>query len=373
MKRYSVQMVRDGRAKYYYIQDSENYEIVPWASKYLMHKVRSGKSPNTIRREAFAVCSYFEYLHDKQLTLEDVGKLNFEKQYEHFVAFLHCLKRGEHRAEEEKQKPIANATCNAYLKAVFRFFNYLEMESGQGQMLKVLSYNYEYSHNSVGVRRTIQWRSFKGYLKEKENKPRAAEQDEIITILEACTNCRDQLLILLMAETGFRIGEILGVNYCKDIDYTRHTIKACFRDDNENDARAKNAEYREAKISDDTFEFLLCYLSEYRDLLQNQSYLFVNIEGKTAGKALKVESVYDMLDRMEKKTSIKLTPHMLRRYFANMRRKAGWGLELIQQAIGHKNIQTTIRYLNIQDDELLQASETFYRQHSALYPVEQLL
>ena len=146
-----------------------------------------------------------------------------------------------------------------------------------------------------------------------------------------------------------------------------------FRDDNENDARAKNAEYRKAKISDDTFEFLMYYLAEYRELLQHQNFLFINITGETAGHPLKVESVYDMLRRTEKKTGIDLTPHMFRRYFANMRRKDGWRLELIQQALGHKHLNTTIRYLNIMDDELIEASQEFYAKHSALYGVNQLL
>ena len=127
------------------------------------------------------------------------------------------------------------------------------------------------------------------------------------------------------------------------------------------------------KISDETFEFLMYYLAEYRELLQHQRFLFINIAGKTAGQPLKIDSVYDMLNRMEKKTGIDLTPHMLRRYFANMRRKAGWRLELIQQALGHKHIETTIKYLNIVDDELLEASEEFYAKHSALYGVKNLL
>ena len=63
--------------------------------------------------------------------------------------------------------------------------------------------------NAIGVRRTIRSRSFKGYLKEEERNVRAAERNEIVTILEACTNCRDQVLILLTSELGFRIGELI--------------------------------------------------------------------------------------------------------------------------------------------------------------------
>ncbi len=69
---------------------------------------------------------------------------------------------------------------------------------------------------------------------------RAVEQNEILVLLQSCTNCWDQLLILLAVETGYRIGELLGIDYTKDIDFRNHTIRMYFRDDNENRTRTKN-------------------------------------------------------------------------------------------------------------------------------------
>ena len=103
--------------------------------------------------------------------------------------------------------------------------------------------------------------------------------------------------------------------------------------------RPKNAAYRRSKVSDATFQFLLFYLSKYREFLQHQPMLFVNIEGETKGKALQVDAVYRMLERMEKKTGI----------------------------------HTTIKYLNLVDDQLMEASDQYYAKHSALYDVEKLL
>ena len=177
----------------------------------------------------------------------------------------------------------------------------------------------------------------------------------------------------MLAETGFRIGEMLGVEYTKDIDYQKHTVRVRFRDDNENKARAKNSEYRQSLISKETFKFLMDYLVENGKLLQHQNYLFINISGKTAGQALKVDSVYDMFGRMEKKTGIKLTPHMLRRYFAMERWNAGWPLELVSQALGHRHLETTIKYLSIMDDKLIEASNDFFEKHSDDYGMKQLL
>ena len=61
-------------------------------------------------------------------------------------------------------------------------------------------------------------------FQSEERNVRAATRKEIITVLQSCTNCRDQLLILILAETGFRIGEVLGIDYTKDIDYQKSLI-----------------------------------------------------------------------------------------------------------------------------------------------------
>ena len=97
------------------------------------------------------------------------------------------------------------------------------------------------------------------------------------------------------------------------------------------------------------------------------------LTGEDSGKPLKVNTVYAMLRRLEVKTGIKATPHMLRHYFANARRKDGWKLEMISQALGHRNIETTMKYLNITEDELIEVSDAFYNRHQAMYGVQNLL
>lgn len=42
-------------------------------------------------------------------------------------------------------------------------------------------------------------------------------------------------------------------------------------------------------------------------------------------------------------------------------------------AYGHKHTDTTIKYLNIVDDQLMEASDQYYAKHSVLYDVEKLL
>ena len=68
-----------------------------------------------------------------------------------------------------------NGTCNAYLKDVFRFCIYRKRNLANLVGLKVLSYSQFTAVDSVGLKKTIRSRSFKGYLKEEEHKARTAK------------------------------------------------------------------------------------------------------------------------------------------------------------------------------------------------------
>ena len=64
---------------------------------------------------------------------------------------------------------------------------------------------------------------------------------------------------------------------------------------------------------------------------------------------------------------------MLRHYFANERRKAGWDILLISKALGHAKIETTENYLHIEDEELEAASDAYFEKSAAKPDISQLL
>ena len=372
MNPYTVEKIQDGSVIYFFIRCMEDMSIMPLPTKYLTHMTKARKSPNTVKRTAFSISYYMSYLEDKGVMLGEVSELAYSEQHTHFTEFLYWLKNGNHNGERERKQP-SNSTCNTYLRDVFGWFTFLELEYEQFHDLKVLSSRVVSFSNNVGVRFSVTCRTFKGYFKEDEHIGRTIEKDSIITLLEACVNCRDQLMLLLLSETGFRIGEILGIRYTQDIDYNKRIIRVMYREDNDNFARAKNAEYRRAKISQDTFDILMYYLAENRELLKDGDYLFINLTGENIGEPENVNTVYAMLNRLEDKTGIKATPHMLRHYFANERRKNGWDLPLISKALGHKHISTTESYLNIDADELSQATDEYYSRNKALFMVDKLI
>ena len=207
---YKVETIKDGTEKYFFIRNLETMSIEELPSKYLMHKIKCKRSPNTVKRTAFSICYYMKYMAEKEMELTEVYQLDYEKQTEHFVEFLYWLKAGNHTEQTAGEKKCPNeGTCNAYLKDVFRFYLFIEAEYEQHGSLKTLSYNQIIAVNQVGVKKVLRNHSFKAYLKEEEHRGRTAKENQIITILQACTNRRDQLLLLMLAETGYRIGELL--------------------------------------------------------------------------------------------------------------------------------------------------------------------
>ena len=372
MKKYQVDHIKDGQEIYYFLRYTEDMSIVIAPSKYLKHKTKSHRSPNTVRRIAYALCFYLEYLEENALTLDDVYQMKYDRQHVHFTDFLSWLKSGKHIREGKIACP-GNSTCNSYLREVFGWLQFLELQEQTHGNLKVLESHVVTFSNAIGLKFSLARRSFLGYLTKDDEAGRSIERDAIETLLGACTNIRDKVLLLLLAETGFRIGELLGVRYGKDIDPSRCRIRVVYRDNNENGARAKNARKRWAVISEGTLRVLLLYLAKYRDILKKSGYLFINVSGKYAGSPLKVTAVYAMLRRLEEKTGITATPHMLRHYFANERRKSGWDVPMIAQALGHGKLETTNRYLNISDAELEDASNAYFDSTRKLIHAQDLL
>ena len=66
-RRYEVGTAKDGPVRYYFVREIESLEIETLTAKYLVHKTKGNRSPNTVRRAAYALCFYLEYLNEKQM------------------------------------------------------------------------------------------------------------------------------------------------------------------------------------------------------------------------------------------------------------------------------------------------------------------
>ena len=131
-------------------------------------------------------------------------------------------------------------------------------------------------------------------IKVKEPKvfPGCLTDEQVAQLANACYTYRDRLIVMLLRETGVRRGELLGLHLVDVADFdSRGRIRIVRRDDNPNGATAKGKE-REIPILhnreeiQETFQAYL--LEEYPPEAEKQGHgmLFVNLDGKYAGKPM---------------------------------------------------------------------------------------
>lgn len=352
MMRYKVDSFMKTGKRHYYIHAGKNYAPEEF-NAFLKLKDKENRSPNTVRSIAFALTYYLDYLSENGFSVKDVVEMNAMAQYEHFSGFLGWIRSGMHT--ENGRIPSKN-TANAYLQKVFSFYVYLSWKNGSQADLKVLEKTSSSYTTAAGTRATRTFSRFPGYYHQEERPKVEPESGENIrTLIGACKNLRDRLLLTLLAETGLRIGELLGVRYTEDI--TEEKIYVRYRDRNANAARAKNAEERGIKLRKETRQLLELYMGDWAEQLAKTDSLFVTRNGTP----LTSTAVYAILARLRRRTGIHTTSHRLRHYAATARYQDGMPLERIQKTLGHKDPGTTLAYIRIGEEEMDEATDEYYK------------
>jgi site-specific recombinase XerD len=76
----------------------------------------------------------------------------------------------------------------------------------------------------------------------------------------------------------------------------------------------------------------------------------VNKGDRITGQGMSAQSIYEVVEGYGRKLGASLAPHDVRRTFAKLAHKGRAPLEQIQISLGHASIQTTERYLGVQQD-----------------------
>lgn len=77
----------------------------------------------------------------------------------------------------------------------------------------------------------------------------------------------------------------------------------------------------------------------------------VNKRGRLCGEGITAQSIFEAVKKCAAEIGVKkIAPHDLRRTFAKLAHKGRAALERIQLSVGHQSIQTTERYLGVQQN-----------------------
>ncbi len=91
--------------------------------------------------------------------------------------------------------------------------------------------------------------------------------------------------------------------------------------------------------------------TEAAELSSGRIFKPINKGGRLSGDGMTAQSIFETVKAYADKVGLKsIAPHDLRRTFAKLAHKGRAALEQIQLSLGHASIQTTERYLGVQQD-----------------------
>lgn len=312
-------------------------EVVAAVEMFLAHFQALDRSPTTVRAYAFSLKLWFVFL-DVATVAWDQARADHVSR---FVAWLRAPAANVVVLETGRARRSA-ATVNRHLAALFSFYDYQArygVELAQALVWWRRSNRGGYKaflHHVTGGRPAATRPS---RLRQPRRLPRTLTGEQIVALVEACAHVRDRFLLVLLAETGMRIGQALGLRH-EDFVAHRREVRIVPRADNANGARAKTVEVVTIPISAGLVRLYTAYMfDEYGEL--DSDYVFVNLFAEPRGAPMRYQAVNRLIGGLKARTGIDFTPHMLRHSLATDLIRRGVALEVVAKMLTHRSSVTT--------------------------------
>ena len=153
---------------------------------------------------------------------------------------------------------------------------------------------------------------------------------------------RNKAILEVMYATGARISEVINLEL-NQIDFEECIIRVV----------GKGKKERIIPLDDVAIEALDNYINNYRPfLIKNETcnYVFLNKNGEKISRQM----IFKILKNLANKVGItkEISPHTLRHSFASNLLNNGADLRVIQELLGHENLETTEIYSHLQNKKI---------------------
>jgi integrase len=355
MKVQRVHLPETNRLSWLVLDDS--FAPVQPILAYLKFLYDLDRSPNTIRAVAHHLKQFWVYLQDAHLcwTEIDIAQL---------AGFITWLRRPDPSviSIERRQAKRTNATIDQTVGSVHSFYAFhIRLGTIPALPLYQLSMPYQRRYKPFlhGIAKAKLESTRVVSVKRERRKPKILTQEQVQTLIAACTHTRDKFLLTLMYQTGMRVGQCLGLRH-SDLCVEDGKIDIVPRSDNPNGARAKTRDTHTIPCMQDLMNLYTDYLIDDLGALETDSlpdFVFVNLFEGEIGRPMTYPAVISLVKRLVKRTGIWFTPHMLRHS-----RATSWikddklPLPVVSRLLTHASIQTTNDiYLQLTPHDLKQA------------------
>jgi site-specific recombinase XerD len=285
-------------------------DITTTQSRELFLRALQGQnySPKTLRAYGDDLSQFLEWVKKNRVDFDIPARFS-RGDIEGFMQYLAA-------------KRMTGVTRVRKLAAIRKFFAFLEENS-------ILAANP--AHTVKGARR-------------EEKEPNILYKEQYKALLyEASDNIRDYAIIQTFLQTGIRLGELANLRV-EDVDVEHRNLTV---------RQGKGKKDRQIPLVDDVVKALRNYL-RYRntELIVDDEILFL----AKNGTSLNVSTVKYTVAKYVKKAGIrkKVSVHTLRHTFGAHKADKHMSLATLQELMGHKKKETTLKYIHLAKTNLRQ-------------------
>lgn len=307
------------------------------AERFLAHLAAIERSPGTVKAYAHSLRLWFEFLGLRDITWERAGVEDVSE----FVRWLRAPADNVIVLDETAARR-SEATVNRHLAGLFSFYDFharagVELAQSLVAWRQVPRGGYKSFLHHVTGGRPVATRPVR--LKAPRRLPATLSLEQVTAVLAACSRLRDRFLFVLLAETGMRVGQALGLRHA-DFVSRRCEVTIVPRGDNVNGARAKTRTETTLPVSAPLVRLYSDYMhTEYGEL--DCDYIFVNLWSAPVGRPLRYQAVAKLVERLRERSGVVFTPHMLRHTRATELIRAGVPIEVVSKMLTHRSVATT--------------------------------
>jgi integrase/recombinase XerD len=172
-------------------------------------------------------------------------------------------------------------------------------------------------------------------------------------VIDAQERLRDRFLFALLASTGMRVGQALGLRH-EDVVAWERRIAIRARAGAHRRARSKGGAEGGVPVGPELMRLWSDYMhGEYGDL--DCDFVFVNLWGGQVGRPLTYSNVDRIVERTQRRVGFHFTPHQLRHTYATLAWRDGVGLEVIGALLTHRSPTSALIYTHPTVEDLREA------------------
>jgi integrase/recombinase XerD len=335
----------DGSSSFVVVDDA--YVLHSESCEYLAALRFRDRSVNTERVYAGRLALFLTYCAE--------GRLNWQRitvsDLADFQTWL-ITAPIEPRNPRAQQRLRSNKTANAILTSVCEFLRFastrgwypseLAAQISEPKYLRRGPVGYDFGENNQF--RTVRSRALR--LTEIDDPPLSLTADQIAAVMTALPRLRDRLLVAILAESGIRIGEALGLRR-EDMHLlaSNNTLGCPIRGPhlhvrrrtNTNGSLAKSRFPRSIPVTTELVNLYADYQFERSDTTEGDAsdFVFVNLYKPPVGGPLRYHNAKKLFERTSDAVGFSVSPHMFRHSAATRWLEAGTPRDVVQALLGH--------------------------------------